>query len=541
MSTQHNRRILLIDDMPAIHQDFRKILQSAPDSSDLDAIEAELFGSEAKTALAAFELDSAYQGQEGLAKVCAALQAGVPYSMAFVDMRMPPGWDGVETIEHLWRVDPRLQVVICTAYTDYSWEEVLRRLELSDRLLILKKPFDNIEVCQLANALTAKWQMTQQAAARMKSLEDAVQERTKELSDRTAALSEQTQALEAQAVELTRARITAEAATRTKSQFLANMSHELRTPLNAILGCAEMLTHDRSLDERQVNAASIIRQAGEHLLALITEILDLSKIEAGKLELCPGAVDLPGLLIGVADIIRVRADEKALSFVTTPSLDLPRFIEADGKRLRQILLNLLGNAVKFTDRGQVDLHVEALSRTATQARLSFEVRDTGVGIAPDALETIFRPFEQAGDVQRRSGGTGLGLSISCELLGLMGGAIRVESQLGAGSRFGFELSVPLVEAVAAAAGEVSWVQAPRAPAGAGTVVAPPQTEIEILYQLAMVGNMRSIKQRADHLAALDPHYRPFAEKLTDLARGYQSKAILRLAEQYLDRRQTAAS
>src|SRR6185369_6863778 len=138
------------------------------------AARAALFGDDAPPAPAGsapFELDSAYQGQEGLAKVEAALQAGRPYAMAFVDMRMPPGWDGVETIEQLWRADPRLQVVICTAYSDSSWEEVLRRLDAGDRLLILKKPFDNIEVRQLANALTAKWQMTQQLALQIDNLE----------------------------------------------------------------------------------------------------------------------------------------------------------------------------------------------------------------------------------------------------------------------------------------------------------------------------------------------------------------------------------
>jgi signal transduction histidine kinase len=178
-----NRRILLIDDMPSIHEDFRKILSPsvslATAKGSLDAAKAALFGDEIKPAEAGFELDSAYQGQEGLDKVQESLRNGLPYAMAFVDMRMPPGWDGAETVERLWQADPRLQVVICTAYSDTSWEEVLQRLDARDRLLILKKPFDTIEVRQLANALTAKWALTQQAEQQIDDLEAAVQERTR--------------------------------------------------------------------------------------------------------------------------------------------------------------------------------------------------------------------------------------------------------------------------------------------------------------------------------------------------------------------------
>src|SRR5471030_139825 len=175
MNKQQNRRILLVDDTPAIHEDFRKILLPTTTESDMDDVEAALFGTLAKTSTEAFVLDSAYQGQEGLAKVREALQINQPYALAFIDMRMPPGWDGVETIEHLWQEDPELQIVICTAYSDYSWREVLSRLDVRDRLLILKKPFDAIEVYQFASALTTKWEMTEQAAFKKERLEHAVE------------------------------------------------------------------------------------------------------------------------------------------------------------------------------------------------------------------------------------------------------------------------------------------------------------------------------------------------------------------------------
>lgn len=178
-----NRRILLIDDTPEIHQDFRKILGASKDSQAmLAAAEEALFG-DAPSVEQAFELDSAHQGQEALAMLTSALAQGRPYAMAFIDMRMPPGWDGVETVERLWQADPQLQVALCTAYSDYSWEEMAGRLDLADRLLILKKPFDAIEIRQMASALTVKWQMTQDAAMMMSALEQAVEERTKELSD----------------------------------------------------------------------------------------------------------------------------------------------------------------------------------------------------------------------------------------------------------------------------------------------------------------------------------------------------------------------
>jgi diguanylate cyclase (GGDEF)-like protein/PAS domain S-box-containing protein len=183
MSAPPNLRILLVDDMPSIHEDFRKILAPPAATSDLDADEALLFGAAPDTSSVCFEMDSAYQGVEALAKVRASQLAGLPYAMAFIDMRMPPGWDGVETVERLWLEDPRLQIVFCTAFSDYSWAQVLTRLDVRDRLLILKKPFDAIEVYQFANALTTKWQMTEQAAFKMSRLEEAVEERTRELSN----------------------------------------------------------------------------------------------------------------------------------------------------------------------------------------------------------------------------------------------------------------------------------------------------------------------------------------------------------------------
>jgi PAS domain S-box-containing protein len=245
--------------------------------------------------------------------------------------------------------------------------------------------------------------------------------------------------------ELVLARDRAEVANRAKSEFLARMSHELRTPLNAVLGYAQILKRDSIARDRLLIGLDTIEQSGEHLLTLINDILDLARIEAGKLDLDPVPLNLPGFLRVVADIVRVKAEQKDLLFRFETSPQLPQVVRADEKRLRQVLLNLLSNAVKFTDRGEVRLIVDAAPGW-DDCLLRFEVSDTGIGIAAGDLPRLFQPFEQVSDTARRVGGTGLGLAISRELVRSMGGDIAVDSEPGSGTRFGFDLLVPVVRA-----------------------------------------------------------------------------------------------
>ena len=454
---------------------------------------------------------------------------------------------------------------------------------------------------------------------------------------------------------------------RQRSNFLAQMSHELRTPLNAIIGYAQLLGRDRQhLTERHVSGYATIHESGQHLLTLINDILDMARVEAGRMTLHPAAVDLGTFLQVLADIMRVKAEEKGLAFSYELAPGLPAAVKIDETRVRQVLLNLLGNAVKFTDSGKVSLRllpappgdVPAGRDGKASARLRFEVTDSGIGMTAQQLGRIFQPFEQVATTQRREGGTGLGLAISQQLVRLMGGNIDVVSEPGKGSTFWFEITVPVAtsgpvavapqETLAGYEGErkrllvvddvpqnrammldllqdagfivaaatngleclvlldsfkpdlilmdvmmpvmdgnettrqirrmpgwrdipivavtasastedertsmdaganaflakpidhdgllrtigkllsLQWIRAQPAPASADEetrMVAPPAEAIEQLWQLAQIGNMRKIRERAAYLQGLDPAYTAFARRLDTLAQGYHSKQL----------------
>jgi CheY-like chemotaxis protein len=231
--------------------------------------------------------------------------------------------------------------------------------------------------------------------------------------------------------------------------FLANMSHELRTPLNAVLGFSEMLARDRNATEDQKQKLGIINRSGGHLLAMINDILDLSKIEAGKTELASEPFELPRLLEDIGTMIHVRAESRGISLTVDIAPDTARFVEADAGKLRQILINLLGNSVKFTREGGVTLRARTRAEEG-RTWLDLEVADTGSGIPPESLETIFQPFVQA-HAAADSKGTGLGLAITRSFVQMMGGRIAVASEPGQGSvfRVGLPLELSSAEAVAA--------------------------------------------------------------------------------------------
>jgi len=237
---------------------------------------------------------------------------------------------------------------------------------------------------------------------------------------------------------LKEAKNAAEAANRAKSEFLASISHELRTPLNGILGYTQIMQRDTSLGEQQRHNIAIIEQSGEHLLNLINDILDLSKVEAGRLELVKTEFPLSTFLKNMVDVVQVRAIEKGITFYYEPVSTLPEAVYGDETRLRQVLINLLGNAVKFTKEGEVTFTV----KPTVDNKILFDITDTGVGIASEELDEIFLPFKQVGKARSHTEGTGLGLSISKRLVEAMGGSLTVSSTLGKGATFCVELVLP---------------------------------------------------------------------------------------------------
>jgi two-component system NtrC family sensor kinase len=458
-----NRRILLVDDMPAIHVDFRKILApQAEAASALDATEAALFGDAPKVTsdAPAFELESAYQGQEALARVEASLAAGLPYALAFVDMRMPPGWDGVQTIEHLWRADPRLQIVICTAYSDTSWNDVLARLDARDRLLILKKPFDAIEVLQLAHTLSTKWQMAQQAAAQMTRLEAAVQERTREIASAS-------EALQAEIVE--RKHLQGQLVQSEKlasiGQLAAGVAHEINNPIGYIfsnfgtlerylaqlfemlaayesaepgVGPPALAARLRALREQieleylKEDIPTLMRESKqgiERVRQIVQDLKDFSRVDSNQ------EWQWANLHQGIDSTLNVVASElKYRADVVKEYGDLPD-IECLPSQINQVVMNLVVNAAHAMGdaRGRITL------RTGTrEAEVWLEVADTGSGIAPDTLQRIFEPFFTTKPVGK---GTGLGLSLSYGIVQKHGGRIDVDSAVGRGSTFRVTLPI----------------------------------------------------------------------------------------------------
>ena len=409
MAETKNLRILVVDDQEAIREDFEKILAAPAAAPPSSARMAFLGEAQAVVAQPLFELSCASQGEQAVELTERALRTGLRFAVAFVDVRMPPGMDGLQSIKRMWQIDPDLEVVICTAFSDYSFEQIIQELGSTDRLLILKKPFDPVEVRQLAGALTEKWNVVQRERARLEELRLANER--------------------------------AQSANRAKSEFLANMSHEIRTPMNALLGYVEFLCDPLASAEDRLRYGDTIKRSSDHLLTILNDILDISRIEASRLVINRADVAPFELAKEALVLLAPKAAERDVELVLEVPRPIPQVFETDLVRARQVLLNLVGNAIKFTHKGSVRLVLRLDPLEHSDHRyLCFDVIDTGIGIPADKLQSIFEPFSQAdGSTTRRYGGTGLGLTISKRLARLMGGDVEVRSEPGQGSTFTLRL------------------------------------------------------------------------------------------------------
>lgn len=460
-----SRRILIIDDTKAIHEDFRKVLENdeSESSAELDDMEAALFGGsddDEKPALSqsnGFELVSAYQGQEAAELVKESLAEGKPYALAFVDMRMPPGWDGVETIQRLWEIDPRLNTVVCTAYSDYSWDEILEQLDNEDRMLILKKPFEHIEVLQMANALVSKWNLARQAEMKTESLARMVQKRTEKVTEQKQQLEEKIQQLEDTRLQLVQSEKMASI-----GQLAAGVAHEINNPVGFIssnLGSlSEYITDIKQVITKQNECVALYQsndqQAAPATLELdsLKQRVDLDFILSDIEQLLKDSID------GTVRVKDIVADLSEFSHVNSPDLleeDLNKLLEktvnvvwneikykaeinnelgdipkvlCHGGKMAQVFLNLLINASHAIE----SKGIITLKSGLTGEDVWFEVIDNGSGISQENIAKIFDPFFTTKEV---GSGTGLGLHVVQSVIESHGGKINVNSEIGTGTTF----------------------------------------------------------------------------------------------------------
>ena len=439
-------RILAVDDEEEILQFYERTLQSTRPTSEEDArmteMEAELFGSpsEDRTGLPAFEIVCCQQGDQAVDVAEEAVLEGAPFAVAFIDVRMPPGPDGVWAAERIRGYSPDTHIVIVTGYADIDPREIAARVPPADKLIYAQKPIHPPEVRQLAHALSAKWVLEK---------------------------------------DLRYAKEQAEAANQAKSIFLANMSHELRTPLSSMLGFADLLGRRGfgTLSDQQTEFVATIERCGKHLLSLIDGLLDLTKIETGTMDLSLSRINPEEVVQECLEVIQEPAAQKQISISAQTAGSKP--CVADLQRIKQSLLNLLFNAIKYTEeRGKIGVVV-----TTSETHLTFTVWDTGIGIPKENQRLIFNEFTQIDPFQKK--GTGLGLSLTRKLIELHGGRVWVESEPHHGSRFSFSIPLNLRPAAKEAPIVEKRVPSVLAPAP-GKVILIIEDDPDLLKMLALL-------------------------------------------------------
>ncbi len=457
-------RVLIVDDNPAIHEDFRKILCSVSDEdAAADELESLIFGSQAKTeSKVTFELDSAFQGQSALEKIKEALSEGRPYALAFVDVQMPPGWDGVTTVNHLWEVDPGLQVVICTAYSSYSWKDMRSVLKQTDSLLILKKPFDQVEIQQMAHTLVRKWELNLQADRGLSRLDDSIRnllagagEPAADAWDSSSDASPSARSDELQFVanlqrlgqklEWTRGQLRQAEQQLVHSEKMASLGrlsagilHEINNPLNYTMAALTLLEHDAKrlpddLREDHQETLKDIRDGCTRMMEITGSLRQFAHPEPAE----PRPVRMND---AVRTAVRLMAAEIGDDIVIENRIPDNVSIWGAASRLTQVFINLIHNAthalrLKHHEAGAVPRIL--FEAEAAEGITMISVTDNGTGISAGDIGKVFDPFYTTKEIGQ---GTGLGLGICHQILKQFGGRIAVRSEPGIQTRF--ELSFP---------------------------------------------------------------------------------------------------
>jgi two-component system, NtrC family, sensor kinase len=479
-----NRRILIVDDNSAIHADFQKILcgRSSSGPSDMRTIENHLFGEageEQSQELEPFTINSALQGREALELVQRAIAERQPYALAFIDMRMPPGWDGIETASEIWKVDPTIQIVICTAYSDYSWHDVTAKLGRSDRLLILKKPFDNIEVAQMAEALTSKWELTQVARRKLDEMEILVEQRTLELTSANHTLRdeiEQRKAMEHER-QLMESQLRQAQKLESIGQLAAGIAHEINTPtqyvgdnthfieeswdtLAKVLHSHEKLylaLEERSItDELTAEAGQLLKGAGldyfyqqipEAIKAILEGVDRVTKVVCAMKEFAhPGSAEKVPSDLNRAIETTITVAQNEWKYIADLGLDLdstlplvPCFLDGFNQSILNLVVNAahaIGDVVKDQPgrKGRITIQTRHDGEN-----VEIRVSDNGTGIPEAARPHVFEPFFTTKGV---GNGSGQGLSIVYgSIVKKHGGDIRYETESGKGTTFVLRLPI----------------------------------------------------------------------------------------------------